>query len=126
MVKDQRKIQFVLAEHFDLSRVILGNRSSLCSSDKNSRDRVLARIPFWVRICMHLALELNVQGGLLLGLSNSRLLQRFSVVNKPSRQSPSKRWIFPFNKHDSLPAVFGVYLDDDVDRGRRIFVFFQS
>jgi len=85
MVKSQWKIQLVLAEHIDLLGVILGNRISFCLSDKNSRDSVFARIPFWVRVRVQLALELNVQGGFFFGLPNSRLLQRFSVVDKSSR-----------------------------------------
>ena len=126
MVKGQRKIQFVRVKHFDLLGVILSNRITFRVSDKNSRDRVFARIPLRVRIGVHLTFELNIQRGFFFGLPNSRILQGFAAIDKPPGQRPSEGRIFPLDEDDSLLTIFCFNLDDDIDGGHRVFVFFQG
>ena len=125
MIESQWKIQLVPAEHFDFLGVILGNGISCRLGDEDRGDGVLSWISFWIGICVHLALELNVQRGFFFGLPHGCLLQRFSIVDKTPRQSPPIRWILPFDEDDPLLTVLIFNLDDDIDGGRRIFVLFQ-
>jgi hypothetical protein len=68
---------------------------------------------------------MDIKRGLFSGFPYRCLLQRFTIVDESSWDSPSRRRVFPLDQHDSLPPVFSIDFNDDIHCGNRIPVSFH-
>ncbi len=87
---------------------------------EDRRDRMEARVPGRVRVGAQLPDELDVEGGLLAGLSDRGRLKRFAVIDEAAREGPAGGRVLALDE-DAAAAPAAVHdLDDDVDRGERV------
>ena len=91
-------------------------RHARSPGQENRRDGVEARIARRVGVGAELADELDIERGLLAGLSDGGGFERFAVIDEASRQRPTGRRIPPFDEDDAPDPPPGHDLDDDVDR----------
>lgn len=121
MVKSQRDRDGGWLKNSGLAGVVGRLRMSFGSGEEDRGDGVDAGVPPRVGISVELSEKLNHQPCLLPRLTDGRLLERFAIVNKASRQGPAMRGIFPFDEDDSPVRPGGPYnLDDNVHGRHRV------
>jgi len=118
VVENDRLREILFRKDTRFPCVISGNRPSLRGSDENRRNGMMARIPPWIGIGMHLPFQFDIQTCFFKGLADRRLFQGFSVIDKSPGDSPADGVVLPFDQ-DNPPALD---FNDDINGRERIFV----
>ena len=101
-----------------LFRVIPANGHTSGPGDKNRGDGMLAGIAVWIGIGVHLLNEFHIQEGFFKCLAHRRLFQRFTVIDKASRDGPPQGRILSFNQDNAA-----LNLNDNINGGYGIFIY---
>jgi len=102
MVEGKRRWRLIRCKEPDSFRVITSLRGTSSASDINSRHDLSTRIAIRSRINTEQRSQLNFQGSLFQRFAHSRLLDRFTDLDKAARERPSKRRIFAIDESDSI------------------------